>query len=241
MSLLKCWNPLLIYIGLSFFVLLGYLAYRLLPESSPIAEASRYFRSNACIDCHTGNQSLALNQQQKPGAHPDFELQLDDALSYMEVVKLTRSFEKRVSEFDNSVIKGESLARRFQCFVCHGTFGQGGHVNKGALKGYIPGWFGRDFDLLTNDGDRKAIREWIKKGIYQELVEEPFFGNMAQYFFARQEIKMIPFAAMSEEDLNTLVNYVLFIRQLGPLQMDSLSIYESRSNENRKTTGMTLE
>ena len=103
--------------------------------------------------------------------HPAYEGTCRDLLAYFEAVRLKRTFAMRVkSQNPNRLLQGERLAREYNCFQCHGELGQGGFRNAGALKGYIPGYFGDDFAQLTRGGNAESIRAWISQGIDPALI-----------------------------------------------------------------------
>jgi mono/diheme cytochrome c family protein len=47
--------------------------------------------------------------------------------------------------------RGADIAIEHDCFSCHGPLGAGGVPNPGAFKGYIPGFWGADFDELVQN------------------------------------------------------------------------------------------
>ncbi len=120
--------------------------------------------------------------------------------------------------------EGESLARKYACFTCHGELGQGGVENPGSLKGYVPGFFGSDFRALTRNGNRQDIREWILDGHSQFFWGQGFAGfNPGRYFTNRQAIKMPVYRdVIPEEELDTLADFLVDLMDRGPLDLEGL-------------------
>ncbi len=122
---------------------------------------------------------------------------------------------------------GEELARRFSCFTCHGELGQGGVENPSSLKGYIPGFFGSDFLALTQGGDRQQVLEWIRDGAPESFLNQGFAGLYpVRYLTERQAIQMPAYKRhMSDQELETLTDYVLELQALGPLSAPQIYDY----------------
>jgi mono/diheme cytochrome c family protein len=129
----------------------------------------------------------------------------------------------------HSTSAGQSLARKYGCFDCHGPLGLGGVVNPRSLKGYIPGWFGLDFDELTNNGNRDVVAEWINDGTSSSITGKSFGrGVVARHFGESQATKMPAFnRRMPMEDLNILVDYVLSLRRLGDMSLSETQRYRT--------------
>jgi hypothetical protein len=139
---------------------------------------------------------------------------------------LKRDVEHRIHAAPrNRLLKGEHLARRLHCFRCHGELGQGGKDNAGALKGYIPGYFGNDFQRLTDNARLQIVSEWITSGAATVVTEHPLTGGIARWFLARQEISMPRFSNLSGADLALLVDYVVELSRYGPLDEAGLARY----------------
>ncbi len=126
----------------------------------------------------------------------------------------------------NRLLTGEHLARMFYCFQCHGELGQGGFPNAGALKGYIPGYFGEDFRRLTNDASPAAVRAWINDGINPDLLNSPIEGTVAAFFIEHQAIQMPQFNSLTHSEIDLLVNYVLTIHAFGPMDAAAVHTYD---------------
>lgn len=211
----------------------SFLAYRLLPESSVIAETQTYVLDNDCRDCHTISNYSASDSFTAPDfIHPEHDVEATDLEAYFEAVKLTVSYQQRRIHYSNTLLRGEQLARKYFCFNCHGLLGQGGYVNKGSLKGYIPGWFGRDFDILTDKGNPDVLREWILTGSYQKIIDEPVLGAIARYYLEKQETHMLEFSDLADDEIQTLVQYVLSIRQYGAMR--KLDVHDYKKATMRK-------
>jgi mono/diheme cytochrome c family protein len=125
--------------------------------------------------------------------------------------------------------EGQMLARKYGCFDCHGPLGLGGVVNPRSFKGYIPGWFGSDFDELTNGGNREIVAEWIRSGTSSFVTAKSFGrGAIARHFGENQVIKMPPFKRrMPIEDLNLIVDYVLLLRSFGDMNLAEVDRYKT--------------
>ena len=121
----------------------------------------------------------------------------------------------------------ERLARR-NCFGCHGDLGQGGARNPGSLKGYVPGFFGRDYDLLTEGGDPEVVREWIRDGVPGFFHRGVSPLRLGAWFTARQQVKMPGYSrTLGGEEIDALVAYLALLRGLGPLDAEGLVRYRA--------------
>ncbi|HSR69106.1 MAG TPA: c-type cytochrome [Acidobacteriota bacterium] len=146
--------------------------------------------------------------------------QIDDIIAYLALEQYRYEVDQALRQgSDYPLTPGEALAHRMACYSCHGALGQGGIGNLDSLKGYIPGFFGDDFDALTGAGERTQVLEWIRDGASQAFLDQGFLGfSPGRYFQQRQAIDMPAYADhMSEEDLQALTDHVLELRALGPL------------------------
>ena len=111
----------------------------------------------------------------------------------------------------------DRLAREHGCFSCHGEQGQGGVRNPAAFKGYIPGFFGRDFLALTAGGDRDEILHWIDTGRGRHI-ESGWLGRLAKPFGDSQAIGMPGYRErLTDAEKQMLVDYLLLLNADGPL------------------------
>ena len=55
------------------------------------------------------------------------------------------------------------------------SLGAGGVPNPGSFKGYVPGFWGADFDELVRDD--AELREWIETGRVRRIAEHPVGGR----------------------------------------------------------------
>ena len=112
----------------------GILREWILTGSSRYSETSDRFRE--------GRKSQLLTMR----AYQDVlsEEQVDDLITFLMVER-----GKYVDLEQQDPGRGPYLARKYGCFECHGPLGQGGFSNPGSLKGYVPGFFGRDFDMAS--------------------------------------------------------------------------------------------
>jgi len=103
--------------------------------------------------------------------------------------------------------RGAEIAGELSCFSCHGPLGAGGIANPGSFKGYIPGFWDRDFDELVHDDGE--LHQWIGKGELPRISNHP----IGRIFFHRQAIKMPKYEDIrSKDDIDALAAYVRWIR-----------------------------
>lgn len=213
---------------------------RLTPESSPVARGAAYAQPKGCVDCHGDpdnplvdeNDGVCSNANSIAG-HPDYNAACADVIAYFEAVRLRRNFAERArNNSGNPLIAGEQLAREYHCFQCHGDLGQGGFENAKSLKGYVPGYFGTDFKLLTANADPASVRRWLLHGMDTALLDPPVTGRIAAFFFARQAVNMPSYKSLAPGEIDVLVSYVIAINRLGPMSAASLRDYDvlSRSS-----------
>ena len=103
--------------------------------------------------------------------------------------------------------RGAELATQLGCFACHGPLGAGGVQNPASFKGYIPAFWGSDFDDLVQTDEE--LRRWIAEGQIPRIAEHP----IGRYWFRWQTIKMPAYRLfVSSEDIDALMAYVRWIR-----------------------------
>ena len=126
-----------------------------------------------------------------------------------DVVAFLRATSGQILPDEALAAKGAERAATLGCFACHGPLGAGGVPNPGSFKGYIPGFWGADFDeLVRDDGE---LRQWIGEGGIPRISEHP----IGKIFVRRQVIKMPAFAhghVETPEDIDALMAYVRWIR-----------------------------
>jgi hypothetical protein len=218
-------------------LLVVWIVFRIAPESAPVARGAKYTQFSGCIECHGKLNDLVSDSNDNACAdtnhihgHPEYEVECADALAYFETVRLRRTFESRVqSTNQNFLIAGEQLARKYHCFNCHGQLGQGGFANVGSVKGYVPGYFGRDFNILTRNADPGSVRQWIMYGVDSAILQNPVTGRIAKYFFERQAIHMPSFKSLEPEEIDKLVKYVIALNQYGPMTANMVRTYAKDS------------
>lgn len=118
---------------------------------------------------------------------------------------------------DQLLVAGDHLARTQGCYQCHGELGQGGVANPASFKGYIPGFQGKDFLKLTDQGARSEILHWIDHGRGQ-AIESGLLGGIARKYFNEQAIPMPGYRDQltpAEKDL--LADFLLLLNKSGPL------------------------
>lgn len=223
----------LVFCAGTLLVLGAWAGNHLAPESAPAARGAAYAGIRGCIDCHgdPDNRLPDANDQAcsdviSESWHPDYSVNCADVLSYFEVIRLQRNFESRVENGENnSLIAGEALAREYHCFQCHGSLGQGGFANARSLKGYVPGYFGNDFRALTRNGDPKSVGQWIRHGRDSAIVERPFTGKIAEFFFEREEVSMPKYRSLQPDQIETLTAYVIALNEFGPMTAEVVRSY----------------
>ena len=216
---------------------LTWVSYRIAPESAPVARGAAYAQTRGCVECHGDPENPLADANDKGCSnvnkfswHPEYDVECTDVMAYFETVRLRRSFDDRLkTSIDNPLIAGEQLALRYHCFQCHGHLGQGGFKNAKSLKGYVPGYFGSDFKILTRNADPDSVRKWIMHGIDSTILDEPLTGRVAAFFFNREAVSMPSFKSLKPEEIEILVNYVIAINQLGPMTAKTVRSYGERS------------
>jgi mono/diheme cytochrome c family protein len=140
------------------------------------------------------------------------EAEVDDIVAYI------RAMSGLAAPTDEAALLGQDLAYKFGCFDCHGPMGAGGVGNPGSLKGYIPGWWGKDFDDLVRSDD--DLREWIREGRLQRLEDNP----IARHFTGGQRIQMPAYkGALDDAQVDALMAYVRWVNQ-GDWQSTGMSL-----------------
>jgi len=224
---------------------LAWAGYRMAPESAPVARGAAYAGVKGCVDCH-GNPANPLADANDESCsnvnemswHPEYDEECTDIMAYFEAVRLRRSFDDRLKiGIGNPLIAGENLARRYHCFQCHGHLGQGGFKNVKSLKGYVPGYFGSDFTMLTGNSDPDSVRQWILHGMDSTILEEPVLGRVAAFFFDRQAVSMPSYKSLEPVEIEILVNYVIALHQYGPMTAKSVRSYGERSQSTEGLVG----
>ena len=126
--------------------------------------------------------------------------QVEDLVTYL------RATSGQVLPDEEQAARGADLATEYGCFSCHGPLGTGGLPNPGSFKGYVPGFWGADFDDLVRDDDE--LRRWITDGEIPRIAEHP----IGKRFFRRQAIKMPALRdVLATADVQALMAYVHWI------------------------------
>lgn len=219
----------------------AWAGYRMAPESAPVARGAAYASVRACVGCHGDpeNPLADANDEDcsnvnKMAWHPEYAVECADVMAYFEAVRLRANIDERAQmNTDNPLIAGEQLARKYHCFQCHGHLGQGGFKNAKSLKGYVPGYFGSDFKILTRNSNPDSVRQWITHGLDSTILENPGTGRIAEFFFRRQAVSMPSYKSLEPEEIETLANYVIALQQFGPMTANNVRSYgeQSRSPE----------
>ncbi|UCF35641.1 MAG: c-type cytochrome [Acidobacteriota bacterium] len=195
-------------------------------DRQPLDELSQWIE-NGISDRRAASPEYLERRSRKTLKMPGYKqslnpFELQDLKAYVALMQYRRSSREKGSEH-----RGEQLARQLACFTCHGELGQGGIENPASLKGYIPGFFGTDFRALTQNGDREDLRQWILDGRSEFFWNQGFAGFYpGQYFTERQAIQMPAYRdRISDEDLEILVDYLIELMELGPLDAEGLFKY----------------
>jgi len=225
-------------------VFVAWAWYRVAPESAPVARGAKYAHFRGCIECHgqpdnriaDANDQTCSDKNHMPW-HPEYNVDCSDVLAYFETVRLAKTFQVRLQgNSQNLLISGEQLARKYHCFNCHGQLGQGGFRNSRSFKGYVPGYFGNDFKILTENATPDSVRQWIMYGVDSAILNKPISGRIAKVFFDRQAINMPSFNSLESEEIEILVNYVIALNQYGPM---TASMVRSYARDSIATSAMT--
>lgn len=129
--------------------------------------------------------------------------QVEDLVAYLRAV----SGQLPPPHEQAELVRGADLAIEYDCFRCHGPFGAGGVPNPGSFKGYVPGFWGDDYDELVRDDEE--LRQWIADGSIPRITEHPIGG----WFFRRQATQMPAYGRfLPPEDVAALAAYVKWIR-----------------------------
>src|SRR5262249_9763829 len=106
--------------------------------------------------------------------------------------------------------RGAELAAALDCFSCHAPMGAGGVPNPGSFKGYIPGFWGTDYDELVLNDDE--LHEWIKEGHIERIENNPLGRSSLE----NQRTKMPAYGDyISADDVAALAAYVKWLHAGG--------------------------
>ena len=103
--------------------------------------------------------------------------------------------------------RGAELAQKWNCFSCHGPAGAGGYPNPKSFTGFIPGWYGADFNDLVRD--REEFGAWIREGSIKRLSRHP----LASIFIKRQKVLMPAYRDFTDEQIDELWAYVQWLAE----------------------------
>lgn len=102
---------------------------------------------------------------------------------------------------------GYELARQWNCFSCHGPAGSGGYPNPGSFTGFVPGWYGADFEDLVRD--RREFDTWVREGTITRLSGHPIAG----YSLARQRVPMPAYRELTADQVDDLWAYAQWLKE----------------------------
>ena len=129
--------------------------------------------------------------------------QVEDLVAYLRATS-GQLLPERESD---AVVRGGELAVEYRCTACHGALGAGGVPNPGSFKGYIPGFWGEDYDELVRSDEE--LHRWIADGAIPRISEHPVGG----WFFRRQAAKMPAYGKfLPPDDVAALAAYVTWVR-----------------------------
>ena len=218
--------------------------HRMSPESAPVARGAAYAQLRGCAGCHGDpDNSLAdenigdCSNVNRMSWHPEYAVDCADAMAFFETIRLRRNFDDRMqTDIDSPLSAGEKLARKYHCFNCHGHLGQGGFANANSLKGYVPGYFGTDFKVLTRNADPESIRNWITHGVDPAILQKPVIGWIAEFYFSRQAVGMPSFKSLRPDEIEILVQYVIALHQFGPMTAKTVRLYGEQTRSMHSLT-----
>jgi hypothetical protein len=127
---------------------------------------------------------------------------LDDLVATFEVLSGMKSPAEGAPEH-----RGYQAAESQRCFSCHGPGGSGGLPNPGSFAGFVPGWYGADFQDLVRS--REEFETWIRTGIVPRLANNP----VASMFIRRQRLKMPRYRTLSAAETEDLWSYISWLGQ----------------------------
>ncbi len=204
----------------------GWLSYptlraRLLAlEETPARRGQRLAAELGCFSCHgPGGGGGTKNPGSEEGTVPAFTERTQ--MMYVKTTDDLREYvldgaPRRKRDDADYRAKVEKAALRMPSYRRFVTarqvddlvaFLRGGVGNPGSLKGYVPGFWGADFDDLVHGDDE--LHTWIAKGALARVTEHPIGGR----FFKRQAIKMPAYEHfVPEADVDALAAYVRWIR-----------------------------
>ena len=147
---------------------------------------------------------------------PEYRAKMEAALLHMpayrpfvsaaqveDIVTFLRATSGQVLPDEEKAAHGADLATEYGCFSCHGARGSGGVSNPGSFKGYVPGFWGADFDDLVRDDEE--LRRWITEGEIPRIAQHP----IGKWFLRRQAIKMPALGnTLAPADVEALMAYV---------------------------------
>ncbi len=207
-----------------------------IPEHSPAERGSVLAGEHGCWSCHESGLFEGSRSPERIAARIVEVPEHPEGLPERAVADLTAWIALVQYEADRAAARGpvrglvasERLARR-QCFSCHGDLGQGGVANPGSLKGYVPGFFGRDYDVLTRNDDPEVVREWIREGVPRFFHQGIGRLRPALWFTERQRVQMPGFGrSLTSAQVEGLVRYLTVLRQAGPLDGPGMVEYRKR-------------
>lgn len=105
--------------------------------------------------------------------------------------------------------RGRDLARKWDCEACHGAGGSGGLANPGSFTGFIPGWYGADFEDLVRD--RAEFDAWVREGSVTRLNNH----FLASRYLDSQRISMPTYRNLRPSELDDLWAYTRWLQETG--------------------------
>lgn len=123
-----------------------------------------------------------------------------------DLVAFVRASSGLILPTDALAARGAEIAERVGCFSCHGPLGAGGMPNPGSRTGYVPGFWGGEFEELVQSDDE--LRGWLTDGFVRRVVDDPDHKNVLR----RQALRMPEYGEFLAPDaLDALVAYVRWL------------------------------
>ncbi len=102
---------------------------------------------------------------------------------------------------------GLDVALEWKCFACHGAAASGGRPNPRSFTGFVPGWYGADFEDLVRD--RPEFDQWVTEGTIPRLANHP----VASFVMARQRLTMPAYSGTTPQQLDDLWAYTQWLSE----------------------------
>ena len=166
----------------------------------------RQFIRNGISDKRAGDPAARRRRQASGIRMPAY----GDVLAGSDLEDLTAAFlvlsGMRAPAPGSAAARGREVAIAWGCFGCHGPAGSGGLPNPGSFTGFVPGWYGADFDELVRG--RAEFDTWVGTGDLPRVAHRP----VASWFLRRQKLRMPAYPALDRGERDDLWAYVQWLR-----------------------------